>query len=299
MVKSELIYYLHAISKYQSLTMAAENLYMTQPALSIAIKNFEKKLGFALVTKSHNRIQLTAEAEKILSLSQPVLQGLNEIELFINSQIKEEKIYLVFSEYSSHVMIPHIITNSLEAASLNIDFFYRTSDNEVIETVLKNTHCVGFIFVQDTEQIRKIPNFSKICSDQLYILCNHKTKFFSDNRTAITLDELANIPLVTMNGGETMHYLTNYLESKSQLNIFKQVNNTPLMYSYVYNDQAVGACLGFSKEIIEQNTQGNLRFIKITDIPSTHCCIFSSPDLSSETCNKLSNLIRISLAQSN
>lgn len=297
MIKSELIYYLHAISKYQSLTIAAENLYMTQPALSIAIKNLEKKMGFALVTKSHNRIQLTTEAEKILSLSQPVLRGLNEIEVFINDQITEE-VHCVFPQYTSHVMIPHIITNSLEATNLNIDFLYCSSDTELMEIVSRNTHCVGIVFVQDIQKINTFPNFNKICSEQFYLLCNKNTKFFSSNRTTISLDELSNIPLVTMPGGETMNYLTNYLESKKQLNIFKQVNNINIMYSYVYNDQAVGICLGFNKEIIETNTQGNFRFIKITDIPITHCCLFSSPDLSSETCQKLSNLIHISLLQS-
>lgn len=296
MIKSELIYYLHAIEKHQSLTLAAENLFMTQPALSIAIKNFEKKLGFTLITKVHNRLQLTPEAEKILSLSKPVLQGLNEIELFINSQIKEG-VHLAFPHYTSHVTIPHIITNALKETNINIDFLYYASDEELIKNVLESLHCVGILFLQDSSKIDALPNFNKICCEQMYLLCNKNTKFFSSNQTAVTLDELANVPLVTMNGGETINYVIKYLNSKNKLNIFKQVNNTPLMYSYVYNDQAVGACMGFNKEIIATNTQGNLRFIKITDIPPTYCCMFSSPDLSSETCKKIGDLIRVTLSQ--
>lgn len=84
MIKAELIYYLDALDKYQSLTLAAENLHMTVPALSIAIKRFEKEYGFQIFYKEGNKISLMEKAREIIALAQPAIKSLNEIEQHIN-----------------------------------------------------------------------------------------------------------------------------------------------------------------------------------------------------------------------
>ena len=49
MLKSEPLYYLCEVGKHQSLTIAAEKLHVTQPTLSIAIKNLENELDLKLI----------------------------------------------------------------------------------------------------------------------------------------------------------------------------------------------------------------------------------------------------------
>ncbi|MBH0051727.1 LysR family transcriptional regulator, partial [Pseudoalteromonas sp. SWYJZ19] len=50
---------LDAIVQSASLSGAALKLHKTQPALTLAIKNLEEKIGFELLDRSKYRLQLT------------------------------------------------------------------------------------------------------------------------------------------------------------------------------------------------------------------------------------------------
>lgn len=64
MLKSDPLYYLIEVGQYQSLTVAAEKLHVTQPALSLAIKNLENELNLKLLDRAYNGVTLTPEGKK-------------------------------------------------------------------------------------------------------------------------------------------------------------------------------------------------------------------------------------------
>lgn len=55
--------YIWTVYQERSFSRAAEKLYMTQPALSIAVKKFEESLGVALFDRRKSPLQLTPEGE--------------------------------------------------------------------------------------------------------------------------------------------------------------------------------------------------------------------------------------------
>ena len=58
--------YLLAVAKHRNITKAAEELYISQPALSASIKRLEKKLNVSLLERGNNGITLTKEGECVL-----------------------------------------------------------------------------------------------------------------------------------------------------------------------------------------------------------------------------------------
>ena len=58
-MRIETLQYFIEVAKSKSINAAAEKLYISQPALGIAIKNLEKELGFPLFERSHNGVKLT------------------------------------------------------------------------------------------------------------------------------------------------------------------------------------------------------------------------------------------------
>lgn len=62
-----------------SFTRAAEELNVSQPAVTKHIKELEKVLSVALFRRGGSRIKLTDEGEKLLPLAQSVLQGYSAI----------------------------------------------------------------------------------------------------------------------------------------------------------------------------------------------------------------------------
>lgn len=55
--------YFCAVCRYHSITQAAEKLYVTQPAISNAIRELEKEFSINLFVRSKNHLQLTKEGE--------------------------------------------------------------------------------------------------------------------------------------------------------------------------------------------------------------------------------------------
>ena len=51
--------YILAIAKFKSVSKAAENLFISQPALSAIVKKEEKRLGVELFNRQYKPLQLT------------------------------------------------------------------------------------------------------------------------------------------------------------------------------------------------------------------------------------------------
>ncbi len=62
------------IAKHQNITKAAEKLYMTQPALSIQMKNFQAQFDIALTERIGKKIHLTDFGKSIADIAENILK---------------------------------------------------------------------------------------------------------------------------------------------------------------------------------------------------------------------------------
>ncbi|SET72340.1 DNA-binding transcriptional regulator, LysR family [[Clostridium] aminophilum] len=87
--------YVYAVYKEKSFSKAAQKLYISQPALSTAIKKVEKKIGKPIFDRSTNPISLTPSGEiyieaieKLFSLEQNTVNQLNNLNGLIAGSLK-------------------------------------------------------------------------------------------------------------------------------------------------------------------------------------------------------------------
>ncbi|MBQ8229590.1 MAG: LysR family transcriptional regulator, partial [Clostridia bacterium] len=66
MVNLELYRVFYTVAKCGSLTRAAEELYISQPAVSQSIKQLENQLGVPLFDRRHRGMELSAQGGKII-----------------------------------------------------------------------------------------------------------------------------------------------------------------------------------------------------------------------------------------
>lgn len=71
--------YFCAVSRYHSITQAAQKLYVTQPAISSAIRELEKEFSINLFTRSKNHLTLTKEGELFYQKSEELLRNIEQI----------------------------------------------------------------------------------------------------------------------------------------------------------------------------------------------------------------------------
>jgi DNA-binding transcriptional LysR family regulator len=73
------------VYKTENITRAAEDLYMTQPAVSRAIRELEEQYHVKLFERFHRRLTVTAAGKDLYSRSLQLLAGMDEIERSLRS----------------------------------------------------------------------------------------------------------------------------------------------------------------------------------------------------------------------
>lgn len=79
------IRYFDAIVKIGNMGRAAEQLYISQPSLSVAISNLEKELGVPLLNRQGRTLCLTGEGEAFSLHARQILQAVEETRIHMNS----------------------------------------------------------------------------------------------------------------------------------------------------------------------------------------------------------------------
>jgi DNA-binding transcriptional LysR family regulator len=73
-----------AVARHLNYTRAAEELFLTQPAVSMQVKQLEESLGVALFEQLGKRIHLTEAGQEVLAYARTVTQQLDELESVLN-----------------------------------------------------------------------------------------------------------------------------------------------------------------------------------------------------------------------
>ncbi|GGD01937.1 cidABC operon transcriptional activator CidR [Pontibacillus salipaludis] len=83
--------YFIAVSRFNSFTRAAEELYLTQPTISKMIKNLEEDLGVVLFDRSRKKLTLTHAGKVILKQAKVIDAAYQDLEVEINQLVELKK----------------------------------------------------------------------------------------------------------------------------------------------------------------------------------------------------------------
>lgn len=111
-----IFHYLDAVCKEQSFSKAAQRLYISQPSLSITIRNFENEIGIQLFDRSSFPIQLTDVGVVYMEGVQRILAIEHELEAYIDdiTELKSGKLILGAAHLFASYLIPRFIAQFSE-----------------------------------------------------------------------------------------------------------------------------------------------------------------------------------------
>ncbi len=78
-MKLEQLHYLAEAIKYQSISIAADNNFISQPSFSNAITKFEQELGVKLLRRSSKGVSPTEAGRVVLETAEKVFKLLEEM----------------------------------------------------------------------------------------------------------------------------------------------------------------------------------------------------------------------------
>jgi DNA-binding transcriptional LysR family regulator len=137
------------VAKTQSISKAAENLYMGQPNLSRAIKELEDSLGITIFQRTSKGISVTPDGEEFLQYAKRILTQVDEVEeLYRNGRSHKQKLSVSVprSSYISAALAEFAKSISLDSPA---EIFYKeTNSSRTISNVIKEEYNLGIVRFQ-------------------------------------------------------------------------------------------------------------------------------------------------------
>ena len=85
-MKMQHLIYFKTLASTNSVTLASEQLFVTQQALSKSLKAFETELGTTLFHRTNHGITLTQDGEYVLQITDKILELKHELELHFSKE---------------------------------------------------------------------------------------------------------------------------------------------------------------------------------------------------------------------
>lgn len=142
------------VAQSNTFAEAAQNLFLSQPALSTAIKNMESQLGGKLFIRSTRRVELTPEGKLFLPKVQRVLVDYDGAIDDVKALFKAQQGSLVISAMPSYASgpLPEIIhTFTTQYSNITIRVLDVVME-KVIDNVKQQRAELGFVFAPQSMQ---------------------------------------------------------------------------------------------------------------------------------------------------
>lgn len=248
--------------KCNSISKAAESLHLTQPGLSMQLKNLEKEFGARLLTRSNKGVELTEEGKVVFNYADTILSIKGNIERDLKNLQKDTPKLIIAScksvgEYALPCSI-YIFKKLYKEVDIDMKVINST---EVIQKLHDHTINIGII--QDDPMTDDII-IKKVISDELILVGKND----NDKRT-ISIEELKKLPLILREKtSNARHLVETALKEKGvgikDLNVIYDLNSPEAIKSSI----SAGNGFSFLPKLILQKElkQGILQAIDIEGI---------------------------------
>lgn len=146
--------YIMEIYQCGSMNKAAQNLFVSQSAISTAIKELEEELGITIFVRSNRGISLTEEGQEFISKIHPLLQESKEIALYYSSKNGQENPRLSISTQRYPFCAKAFVEFLKKQNDPNFRFGFKECPmGKVIEEVHTGKSDLGIIFLSDITEV--------------------------------------------------------------------------------------------------------------------------------------------------
>lgn len=258
MIKTEQLRYLVELDHTNSFRKCAENLYLSQPAISLSIRNLEKELGVMLFDRTSTGVYPTEIGIKIIQQAKEILLHINGIETLCKEycsnqdKIALEKLDIYSSEAISSLILPHVISELQKKYSTAMFSFHECNFESIFSNIAQNRHGISIYYGWEDECEKLLTQYSNVRVEHLSPLSFHlvttKTAPFRPKGT-IQADQVDNqklqIPFVSYSKNtETTNRVIEQLIKQQTLQVVCEAPTVKLFYMYINQGLAAGVIAG-------------------------------------------------------
>ncbi|QGU94643.1 LysR family transcriptional regulator [Clostridium bovifaecis] len=248
--------------KYNSISKAAAVLHLTQPGLSMQLKNLEKEFGAKLLLRSNKGVKLTEEGKVVYNYADTILSIKGNIERDLKT-LQQDRPKLIIGSCKSvgEYALPCSIY-TFKKVNKEVDISMEAlNSTKVIEKLCDHSINIGIIQSDSKEDNIAIKH---IASDELILVGNTDR-----DKNQITIEELKRLPLILREIGSNSRYLVEKMLQENgtrieDLNVIYSLNSPEAIKSSI----CAGKGFAFLPKLIVQKElkRGSLQNIEVDNL---------------------------------
>ena len=255
-----------ACARNHSLTLAAEELYTTQPHVSMVIKSLEQELGTPLFIRKSKGVELTEAGKRIYSYAVNAVRNAEAISAL--SGQSNVPLLRIVSNSSSHMTL--LLTHYYLQQKEELQIEYRECGiEEMIERVSDGVDDLGFLFVPDNRKSvlkhmleRRFLEFVPLLTTDLVLYVRKEHPFYG--RKSIAAEELFDMKFIQLDDDffsveAMLEEVSAFGKSCSYLPKVVTTNSSSLMIRMLESTDLCNVGSYWLSEMYRQNDFGRIR----------------------------------------
>jgi len=234
---SQLRYFL-AVCQYLNITKVAKMLHISQPSLSVAIKELEQELGVNLFQRSNQRIHLTKEGNFFYEELAPLIKQLDQLtEVVKDMGQKKNLVRIGIPPMMGSFLFPQIF-KKFKLANPEIKLEITEYGALEVQQYLLNESLDLILSIRESILNDSI-QFKPLINCRMMLCVNHRHRLAG--RESITVRELAGEPLILFNKGffVTKAILDAFAGYQLEPNIILETSQINTIRRFIQEDLAV------------------------------------------------------------
>ena len=226
--------YVVAIANSGTFREAAEKMYVSQPSLSISVRDLEKELGFKIFRRTSSGTFLTRRGMEFYEKAQELVKG---FDVFQNQYANPEEEKKEFSISSQHYdFLPPLITQFSVLYPENKNFrIFESTTVQILDEVAQGHSELGIIYLnkQNTKGImQRVDKLGLEVIDlipfqtHIYLRKGHPLA----KKEFLVMEDLAHLPTVrfTQEKDEYLYYSENFVDTSGSSQLFNVTDRATL-----------------------------------------------------------------------
>ena len=226
--------YVVAIANSGTFREAAEKMYVSQPSLSISVRDLEKELGFKIFRRTSSGTFLTRRGMEFYEKAQELVKG---FDVFQNQYANPEEEKKEFSISSQHYdFLPPLITQFSVLYPENKDFrIFESTTVQILDEVAQGHSELGIIYLNKQNKKGIMQRVDKLGLEvvdlipfqtHIYLRKGHPLA----KKASLVMEDLAHLPTVrfTQEKDEYLYYSENFVDTSSSSQLFNVTDRATL-----------------------------------------------------------------------
>lgn len=226
--------YVVAIANSGTFREAAEKMYVSQPSLSISVRDLEKELGFKIFRRTSSGTFLTRRGMEFYEKSQELVKG---FDIFQNQYANPEEEKDEFSVASQHYdFLPPTITAFSERYPDYKNFrIFESTTVQILDEVAQGHSEIGIIYLNNQNKKGIMQRVEKLGLEVIELIPFHTHIYLREGhplaqKEKLVMEDLADLPTVrfTQEKDEYLYYSENFVDTSASSQMFNVTDRATL-----------------------------------------------------------------------